>query len=443
MTSYADDFYFVITEAVRFAKMDLAELTNRPFQDIFCRLPKPAKGNSELDCGSVAEERLHKLAEAAIKRSTYPGRLDETIVVEELKKGLVQRFIDEGAEIDVANAEHVVSESIASAAKSLKKISYLIPCRLDDVHKQGNFSLGPVAFWRREERFGALAPVLEEYGKNGKVEKSLLDGAQKYYAAFKWIAEIKLGEASPKVSQARAIQIARHALDCLHLLLGPDTKDMQSGGRTFEPDRRGLIRVQGKTVDISNSISWHGTYLGDDWWAKLHSRNYGESIRLMALALEDAHKFHDYAPLAQRFLDAAAWYGEAVRDEFAASRAIKYVTAMERVLATKQDDEITKTLSRRGAALLDYAGYESNDHERDIKRAYRFRSQLVHGSKSPLNPDGRAIRSMAELSRRICLCFLAFCGDRLADPSNTSQKLDTAYARVVEQYYCRVGGPLL
>ena len=59
----------------------------------------------------------------------------------------------------------------------------------------------------------------------------------------------------------------------------------------------------------------------------------------MGVAIENGVNALKPMPLARRFLDAAAWYGEAVRDEFPASRLVKYVIAIERIVATSKNEE--------------------------------------------------------------------------------------------------------
>ena len=99
------------------------------------------------------------------------------------------------------------------------------------------------------------------------------------------------------------------------------------------PDRRGRLAVNTMGIaEVSGLVNLRGHSLGEGWWGSV-SRNGGDRlIALMGVAVEMVHKGPRPAPMAQRFLDAAAWYGEAVRDDFAASSVVKYVTAMERIL---------------------------------------------------------------------------------------------------------------
>ena len=131
---------------------------------------------------------------------------------------------------------------------------------------------------------------------------------------------------------------------------------------------------------------------------------------LMGTAIVTGHGLPKNAPLARRFIDASAWYGEAVRDKFPASRMIKYMTAVERIVTTKNEEGLSETISRRGAALLTMGGIGNfqTDAKR-IKVAYDKRSELIHGSTSPSEQKmGVALREAEFLSRKILLCSLLF-----------------------------------
>jgi hypothetical protein len=117
--------------------------------------------------------------------------------------------------------------------------------------------------------------------------------------------------------------------------------------------------------------------------------DYGNALRLCGLALEAAVDPDLDRPLSRRFLDAAAWFGEAVREESAAARVVKYVTALERMLMTDEAADITRLVSERVAAVcFEMPSRESFEEWRSsTQRAYALRSKLVHGSLSPTSPE--------------------------------------------------------
>lgn len=103
--------------------------------------------------------------------------------------------------------------------------------------------------------------------------------------------------------------------------------------------------------------------------------------------------------LKERFLDAMAWYGQAISEKQISVQIVKYVAALERLTVTRKIDDgsLTKTVVGR-TAILSYdetkEGYEKALKEAD--KIYDYRSGLMHGSKSPFDKDLELISPMAE-----------------------------------------------
>lgn len=431
---YLRDIEFVLEEVIRFLKLDISEHRKLSFEDAFSTLPDPRHKGGILICGVKAEERLRSLARLAISRSKHVGRLDVLDFVREMKAQIAQRFLKEKRELSSTEADRVVGAALRAGAKKCEARTHLIPCKLVTDKLPEMLAIGPVKFARREQRMAALQPTLDGYAGIGGIEKQLSDDAKRYYGSFDWIVEITLESCQPSISESRSRDIAQYALDCLHLLIGAGySRHMRIGGRTAQADLRSSIAIGADAAPhITTTRSWDSHTLEDGWWTRIQDNlGYKPVIELMGIALAGAHQFTDQPPMAMRFLDAAAWYGEAARDRFPAARAIKYVTAIERILTTKSEKNITETIARRGAALLERTGYEGA-HEADIRRVYKLRSDLVHGTNSPFEMDWPSLKLAEDLSRRIILSFLPFCDARgLKDTDLTTSSLDQAYDRLV------------
>jgi hypothetical protein len=70
MSKSSDDIEFALSEIVRFARMNLAELRALPLEDHWSSMPHPT-GRGHLICGAAAERRLWKLVDTALARSGY------------------------------------------------------------------------------------------------------------------------------------------------------------------------------------------------------------------------------------------------------------------------------------------------------------------------------------------------------------------------------------
>lgn len=436
MNKYLDHFEFVMTEVIRFLNMDWSEHKNLPFEDVLSTLPDPRHPGGFLICGRKAEKVLIAVAELSISRSKYVDRLDKQEFVRGLKDELVQRVMVEKRDLDAKEADRIVGAVLRKRAKTCKPLTHLIPCRLNKDKKAEPINIGPVVLYPLEAGSSRLQSILNGYREKGEIEKMLAEDASDYFNSFDWIIQISLEAAEPSISRTRAEYIAQHTLDCFHLLVGAGRSHrFRVEGPAPSLDRRSRLYLEaGDVPHISSSQTWNDPYLGDGWWQKVSALGYGPIVTLMGIALEASHNFINRPPMAMRFLDAAAWYGEAVRDKFAAARAVKYVTAIERVLMTDTKKDVTETLVKRGVALLLRAGYDG-DHEKDLREVYDMRSRLVHGSSSPHQDGGLALLKAEDLSRKITLSFLLFCSERrFRDISVSTSDLDEAYRRLVEFY---------
>jgi hypothetical protein len=160
-----------------------------------------------------------------------------------------------------------------------------------------------------------------------------------------------------------------------------------------------------------------------------------EIIANLGIALEQAVNPALQRPLSERLLDAMQWYGEAVRETSQGAKAVKYVTALERMVMTDEKDDIASLASSRVAALcLDEPTVECRDRwQNEVRRAYDIRSRLVHGSVSPTSEivfDG--VRLGSQLARSTLLSAAKLLGERgLRDEEATNRDLARWYDQIV------------
>lgn len=103
MSTYIEDIEFVFSEMLRIQatikergqKAALAQM--RPLEAL-ATIPHP-NGLSVI-CGFAAYRRLYDLADIAITRSEYKGRLAPESVFEKLKSIIVDQFVIQGRDID-------------------------------------------------------------------------------------------------------------------------------------------------------------------------------------------------------------------------------------------------------------------------------------------------------------------------------------------------------
>ena len=130
---------------------------------------------------------------------------------------------------------------------------------------------------------------------------------------------------------------------------------------------------------------------------------------------------------ADRFIDACGWYGDAAREPSPAAAAVKFVTAMERLLWTGETGSgITKRVSERLAALcFSVHTWNFAQVEAAVRDAYDLRSALLHGRISKSDPDvGRRLQLCERYARELLLSWWDRFGGMFSTEISVAQLRD-------------------
>ncbi|RST87255.1 hypothetical protein EJC49_06470 [Aquibium carbonis] len=443
--SYVKDVEFILGECVRFSNMKPEDLQTLPVFEALFFLPHPS-GRGIMICGVSAYQRICDIADVAISRSLYAGRIHRQSVVEKLKQVIVKRFLCENRDIEAREASKAVNWAINSAAKGTSDTVHLIPCHLGYTKNPEEFSIGPVIFQRTNSVIHRLRADFDDFvdresnDDNKDTARFYLEKSIEYYNTSGWVAEIKIVGCDNLISESRATRIVQYAIDCVHLLVGSDhSKHIRMGGPSFAPDRRAkiVLNAEGK-LSISASVNWLSNGLPEGWWEAQNSKDRAELLALIGCAIEAGCDLPRPAPLAQRFLDSVSWFGEAVRDPFRASRLVKYVTAIERILSTKNEEKLAETLADRGSAMAMIVEGDSREvMRRKFKSVYDLRSRLVHGSRSPHDVGlGQGLIDAEQLTRSVLFgALLFFKEEGLRAKKVNFKSLDRGFERLTEWAY--------
>ncbi|MCK5273721.1 MAG: hypothetical protein KAR37_03665, partial [Alphaproteobacteria bacterium] len=115
-------------------------------------------------------------------------------------------------------------------------------------------------------------------------------------------------------------------------------------------------------------------------------------------------------PLADRFREAASWFGEGVTETYRAARIVAFVTAIERAVVPGDHADVWRAVTRRAAILAQDAEGGSVEEWLDrAEKVYEIRSQITHGGVSPFAPEAGALEpAAAELACTALHGALAF-----------------------------------
>lgn len=394
-----------------------------------------------MPCSRAGFDRLEALARTALFRASLERRVSLSSARKILAEILVRKFIREKRPIEIRSVDRALSETAKRCASTCEDLTHFIPCHLMAPQSPDSFEIGPIRFLNQATFRKRLASSLWSHRKRGpRPTRRLISQAIKYFGNFGWVAEVTVIGCAKDVSENTANYAALSALNCLHVLLGPaHSTRMTVGGPGLAIDRRAGFAV-GADGELSYmvSIGGYGNVGFDDNWIDLFADpDAQEIIRNLGIALEQAVDPSLRRPLSERLLDATQWYGEAVRETSLGAKAVKYITALERMVMTDEKDDIASLVSSRVAALcLDEPTVEGRDRWRDeVKRAYHVRSRLVHGSVSPTSEIVyEGVKLGSQLARVTLLSAARLLGEAgLRDANATNRDLARWYDRIVRR----------
>lgn len=396
------DVSFIINEIERFSKISFDQLKALSREDLAPTLPHPG-GHGKLMCGRAAAEKIEELAKNYLAGHPLSGRLAAKEVVDLFGDELVCRFLAKGSEVNDTQIEEALSSAVSAAAAHLADVVHYIPCHLSWKEARNSFSIGPVTFHPRRVFFELIETGLDRYvGLSGApptmdaqsrenerwLLQSLRDQATRYYESFKWVAEVEIRGCDPEISRERAQFAVSSAVDVLHLLLGARfSVNMRAGGPRLEEDKRAsIIRGGDGVVDVFVSRAPVGQVLEQNWWEVISTGDGNYYRDAAGKSLEVTTDPDLKRPLSYRFLEALSWFGQAVRETSDAAQVIKYVTSIEQMVLTGEQD-VSKTVKSRAAALCWEPGGDRHLHQwsDNIGTLYTLRSDLVHGLISPFD----------------------------------------------------------
>jgi hypothetical protein len=307
-----------------------------------------------------------------------------------------------------------------------------------------SFAIGPISFVTRSKFNESMAHHYEAYVGTAESPaqvarlEGLLADARHYYDDFTWVARVQVLNCDAGTSKTRANIAVTAALNFLHAFFGSyHTQRMNIAGPRLDRDRRARLTLDAaNTLDVScSSSATSAVGFNDEWGALLQGETMALLLRGAAKALEPLVDPTVQRPLGMRLVDAAAWFGDAVREPSSASQIIKAATGLEALVMTGEHDDITSLLSARAAAVAYHPLGEKTfaDFEGDFRHAYDMRSRLTHGSLSPFDPEVEAYAPVCLrlAEQAICAGLELFESQGLIDNPRTTRELGRAFDQLV------------
>jgi hypothetical protein len=413
----AELIQLLIGELAEFAKRASTDLNSvRDDLEPWYSLPHPS-GSGSLLTSKTAGSMLNELVGRALRLRNLEARVSHGDLKKELGEGLIQRFLVEKRPLDQKQADRLLSWAAKRAEGRCGEFTYFYPVRFTFQEEPGEIDLGPVKLmWLRRFRPTLLAQAKAYLrGRDDKSQKwarKQLQDALEYYKSYKWFGTATVIGCDEKRAEQAAYDLLTSALDCLYFLIGrKGTYRVEVGRFKLASDVRALawLKPDGSMTVQTSHGSLDAMGFQDGWSKELTRSDVVETLDLIRTVLEAKANLPLERPLAGRFLDAARWFGEGVRDRQSFSKVVKFITAIERLVVAGKTEDIAETVATRVADLT-LESDEKTDWDRKkalVKKVYGLRSDLVHGSVSPFAGEVlKGVSACGDLSEEVLYTIL-------------------------------------
>jgi Apea-like HEPN len=462
-STHIEDARFILQEVDRFLRMTPEQLMAHfkdHKRDAFASIPHSKRG--VCFCGIAASDRFWAIANRFLDADSDKGaRVDRSRFVEGLKAAFSACFLDPPTKLTESLVNKMLTDACKASEGRFVVLTHYIPCAIFLTASVKRFSVGPVEFVNETEFWNSNGTEIQalrgtlaaRYMKQGstrlagvpattrekavEMADSRVDQITAFFKQFNWIAVVKVDKCDESVSYDYAIYLTRRALDVIKLFLGEYYTQ-----RLRTAEDHGHARRSAKLArDSNNQFHWslastpNDNVVGDNWLLAL---TQNEQFELASKALTFVAN-RSNAPLCTRFIDALAWYGDAVSERQSGAKIVKFVTAIERIAGTGKDDPrgVTQIIKSRAGLLYHiYSGEPLNVAIKTVSRVYGLRSVLVHGSCSPFDPSLKnQLPEVASVTRLVVVAALDFFVSLgIECPGIDNDALRAAYRALEAQY---------
>ena len=356
--------------------------------------------------GAVPQDRLSAMAHRYLASSPEGrGRISPEALAALIASELTGRFIHQGREADEMQASRMLAAALRRARVDIEDRTHFVPCRLFDRDGPTGLAVGPVMF-RRTESFG------EAHACSIAADPEFTTLFERDFVSWDWMAEVTVRGCDRAISGERALKAVDGALDMLRLFAGADAS--RNLGRAGAP---GLPAVMSAGLWADSTGRLHHAHAeriasaaDADWLKRAHEEAGRDWLDRAGRCLEPLVDPALNWPLADRFREAASWFGEGVTESYRAARVLAFVTAVERAVVPGDHAEVWRAVTRRAAILAhDSEGGALEEWLDRAEKTYEIRSQITHGELSPFAPEiGAMAPSGASLARAVLKGALTF-----------------------------------
>jgi hypothetical protein len=372
------------------------------------RITDPNKGGFVF-CGEDTFDSLSEICDSVMKSEKWKRRVPKNKLMDEILKLFGKLIFDINFPAD--DTKSFINELISVVSNKLQSYTIYIPCHLSYSNEVKEvLRLGKVTMFNRLAFDDHI--YTEKLAEDPYID--ILNEGIKHYKNFGWFMSVYVENVYDfDTANTLAESAAKNLLNLLHIIISSSHSNKMIVGIDIATVNRNYTIYAGDKGNIgcSTTSSSSGNVGLPKQLLSLFDHPFPKNLldvfeECINLSLD----LNDDFPITNRILDAAFWYGDAVRESNYSVMIVKYVTALERLLIFGNEGSFKSKIANRGRALLSMQNFiapqEMEEQKIHLQKMYKLRSEILHGEISPTSVEFEMpIYKMEECCRTIIQAF--------------------------------------
>lgn len=333
---------------------------------------EPIQNQVQFFLSSKAQRKLHEIAK---RQCLSLEKITVNECIYEIRYTLYLHLKNNGS-FDTSGCMKLISKVRKNIDREAKGITYFFPFNAPSLSPEKEIQIGGAKIIHKDNIYAKVKDnsYYDLFIKNNNPD------------SFNCLLSITIPKCSDKMSESRAQNVAALIYGVIKVFTTSYEIKANQVNLMNNPTKNNINHYIASNRDeywIGGSYAF-GEDLQDFWnyFEEDLKTDLGFVIKKLILrAASPTNKEY----LADRLIDAFYWFGDASRDNNSSAQVVKLVTAMERLVTMKNEEEnkgITENFCRRVSCLIAIYRGEIDKWKSKAQKVYQLRSDLVHGSQS-------------------------------------------------------------
>ena len=391
-------FTFVVDEIARFQEhLNAGKIRSIDIYDILTMLGG-SRGRQRI-IGRKALSELYRLSNFEISRNPkLTGRVNADKLVAHLRESILEE-IDNPTTLSASDILRLNANRLVDSLSSER--NFYFPCKLPRQSRISKFHIGPVKFRRKDDFYIDIADICDD--------RDLLKEYDAQYTEYNWIASVCIKDFDFEKGHQRASLFVKLAIVGLKICFKESFSKWMGSIDQLNPRLAQYYAHEDCGRVYVGSSRTFALAISEENLSEIFENRHDTCLRKCGNFLNQYIDRGDFGFLGGKIISALTWMDTGTTPSFPAQRILAYSNVLE-VLFVTSDRGVSSQIRRRAAPLLSV--YDPDrDWEKLVRDFYRVRSELVHGSVSPVYDKlDRHVALGADLAGKAIVSMMEFCG---------------------------------